>query len=174
VIWIGVLVLCCAAWPTWQSVRGALVRLGVGPLRQADVLPLAGMIALSVAVGIALDWLNRVLMTSLGWPMTDPTVVTRLVPVATTLYGAIVVAMCAGVSEELMFRGLLQPRLGWLLANIAFAAGHAFQYGLDGLIAVFVLGSILAFVRYRWNTSASITVHVGYDAVLFLLASFGF
>src|SRR4029453_4257965 len=29
VIWIGVLVLCCAAWPTWVSVRGALVRLGV-------------------------------------------------------------------------------------------------------------------------------------------------
>jgi len=173
-IWVGVLVLCCAGWPTRLSVRGALVRLGVGPLAQRDALPLLGMTALSVAVGVALDFLNRVVFTSLGLPMTDPTVVTRLVPVATTIYGAIVVAVCAGVTEELMFRGLLQPRLGWLLANAAFAAGHAFQYGLDGLVAVFVLGAILAFVRARWNTTASISVHVGYDAVLFLLASFGF
>ena len=140
-IWVGVVVLCCAAWPTRLSVRGALGRLGVGPLHRRDALPLVAVIAVSVAVGVALDWLNRAVLTSLGWPMTDPTVVTRLVPVATTAYGAIVVALCAGSSEELMFRGLLQPRLGWLLADLAFAAGHGFQYGLDGLIAVFVLGA---------------------------------
>jgi membrane protease YdiL (CAAX protease family) len=173
-LWIGVFVLLGAAWPARSSLRGAAARLGIGPLKRSDLLPLTGATVLAVLVGIGLDLLNRVLLGWLGWPMTDPAVVTRLVPAATTPVGALVVALCAGISEELLFRGLLQPRLGWLLANVAFAAAHAFQYGVDGVVAVFVLGAILASVRQHWNTTAAIGVHVAYDALLFLLAAFGF
>jgi CAAX protease family protein len=173
-VWIGVFVLLGADWPARSSVRAAAARLGLGPLKRGDLLPLAGATVFAVLVGIGLDFLNRGLLGWLGWPMTDPNVVTRLVPAAMTPIGALVVALCAGISEELLFRGLLQPRLGWLLANAAFAAAHAFQYGVDGVVAVFVLGAILAYVRQRWNTTAAIGVHVAYDALLFLLAAAGF
>jgi len=174
VLWIGVLVLFGCGWPVLATARDAVARLGLGPLRRRDIAMLVGVTAATIGVGIVLDFLNRGLLGWLGLPMTDPTVVTRLVPAAATPVGALVIAACAGASEELMFRGWLQPRLGWLLANIGFVAAHAFQYGLDGLVAVFVLGAIMAFVRWRWNTTASIGVHFTYDAVLFLLAAFGF
>ena len=174
VVWIGVLVIFGCGWPVRATFRDTLSRLGLGPMQRRDVALLAGVTVATVGVGIALDFLNRGLMGWLGLPMTDPTVVTRLVPAAATPLGALVIAACAGVSEELMFRGWLQPCLGWLLANIGFVAAHAFQYGLDGLVAVFVLGAIMAFVRWRWNTTASIGVHFAYDAVLFLLSAFGF
>ncbi|HEY3060193.1 MAG TPA: CPBP family intramembrane glutamic endopeptidase [Chloroflexota bacterium] len=174
VLWIGVLVLFGTGWPVLRTVRDALARLGIGPLQRRDVAALAVVTAATIGVGIVLDVVNRALLGVLGLPMTDPTVVLRLVPAAATPVGALVIAACAGVSEELMFRGWLQPRLGWLLANLGFVAAHAFQYGLDGLVAVFVLGAILAFVRQRWNTTASIGVHFAYDAVLFLLTILGF
>src|SRR5262249_53249203 len=156
------------------DVRAALRRLGITGLQKRDALPLVGMIAVAVVVGTALDAANGAAFTWLGWPRTDGSIVTRLVPVASTPLGAVIIALCAGISEELLFRGLLQPRFGWLLANIGFAAMHAFQYGLDGLVVVFVGGALLAFVRQRWNTSASIAVHVSYDMLLLLLAAFGF
>ena len=173
VVWIAVLVLFGCGWPVRLTFRQTIERLGFGPLSRRDLAFLAGVTVATIGVGIALDFVNRVLLSSLGIPMTDPTVVTRLVPAAATPVGGLILAACAGSSEELMFRAWLQPRLGWLLANVGFVAAHAFQYGLDGLVAVFVLGAIMAFVRQRWNTSAAIGVHFAYDAVLFLLAAFG-
>src|SRR5205823_282716 len=82
--------------------------------------------------------------------------------------GAASAAVTAGLGEELMARGLLQPRLGWLLPNLAFAATHAFQYGPDGLVSVFVIGAALALVRARRNTTGSALVHGSYDFALFV------
>jgi membrane protease YdiL (CAAX protease family) len=173
-VWTLVFVLVGAAWPTRTSLAGAAARLGLGRLQRRDLLILAGITVATVGIGFALDAVNRVVLGWLGWPLTDASVITRLVSVAATPIGAVVVAVCAGMTEELIFRGLLQPRFGWFLTNVAFAAAHAFQYGVDGLVVVFVLGAVLAFVRSRWNTSASIGVHVAYDALLLLLSAFGF
>ena len=110
----------------------------------------------------------------MGGPTTDGALVRRLfgAPISTPL-GILIVGLSAGVGEELVTRGLLQPRLGWFLPNLAFAAAHAFQYGADGLLVVFVVGSVLAYVRHRWNTTASIITHMTYDIVLLLMALFG-
>jgi membrane protease YdiL (CAAX protease family) len=174
VFWTVILVLVGAAWPARTSIRGAMARLGLGRLSKRDVLPLAAVTLFAVGLGLGLDVFSRSVLASLDLPVTDASVIARLIPAATTPLGAITVAVCAGVSEELLFRGLLQPRLGWLLANLGFAAAHAFQYGLDGLVVVFALGAIQAFVRQRWNTSAAIGVHASYDAVTLLLNSLGF
>jgi membrane protease YdiL (CAAX protease family) len=173
-VWTVVFVVVASAWPTRASLAGAAARLGLGRLQPRDLLVLAGITLATVGLGFALDVVNRVVMGWLGWPMSDASVITRLVSVVATPLGAVVVAVCAGVTEELIFRGLLQPRVGWLLTNVAFASAHAFQYGVDGLVVVFALGAVLAFVRSRWNTSAAIGVHVGYDGVLLLLNAFGF
>jgi membrane protease YdiL (CAAX protease family) len=92
--------------------------------------------------------------------------------VAFSPLGALVAATAAGLGEELMMRGVLQPRFGWLLPNLAFTAAHALQYNLDALVGVFVLGAILALVRARWSTSEAIVAHALYDLVLFLGGSF--
>src|SRR5215216_7473584 len=73
----------------------------------------------------------------------------------------------AGLGEELMMRGVLQPRFGWLLPNLAFTAAHALQYNLDALVGVFVAGAVLALMRARWSTSEGIVAHALYDLVQF-------
>jgi uncharacterized protein len=71
-------------------------------------------------------------------------------------------------------RGLLQPRLGILLPNLAFTAAHAFQYAPDALISVFVTGLILGLIRSRSNTSTAAIVHGSYDFFVILSDVLGF
>ena len=174
VAWTIVLVLWASAWPTRLSLSAACTRLGLRRLNLRAAVPLVAITVMLVGLGMALDFVNHAVLGWLGWPMTDASVITRLMSVATTPLGAVIIALCAGVSEELLFRGLLQPRFGWLLSNVGFAALHGFQYGVDGLVVVFVIGGVLAYVRQRWSTSASIGVHAGYDLILLLLAQLGF
>jgi uncharacterized protein len=76
--------------------------------------------------------------------------------------------LSAGLGEELIWRGVIQPRYGLVLAALGFAAMHGFQYGLDGLISVFIAGLVLGVVRARTNTTVSAVVHGGYDLWLLL------
>jgi len=76
---------------------------------------------------------------------------------------AVVVSLVAGVTEELFFRGALQPRFGFWLTAFLFTAVHV-QYGLTPA-TVEVLGGalVLGWLRRRTNTSACILLHVLYD-----------
>ncbi len=87
-----------------------------------------------------------------------------------------VVALAAGVGEELLFRGVLQaaitaqagPVVGVLVASILFAAGHALTrtYAvLAGLISVY-LGVL--FLR-SGGVIAPIVAHACYDYIALLL-----
>ena len=40
---------------------------------------------------------------------------------------------------------------------------HAFQYGVDALLSVFIIGLILGIIRARSNTTTSAIVHGVYD-----------
>jgi uncharacterized protein len=131
---------------------------------------LVGVAAAGVlwVVGTAMDELTYTVWGAAGWPRTNPELIEQLMGVAMSPLGAIVASVAAGVGEELLMRGVLQPRFGWLLPNVAFTAAHAFQYNLDALVSVFVLGAILAAVRARWSTSEAIIAHGLYNLVLFL------
>ena len=83
--------------------------------------------------------------------------------------GALVVGVCAGLGEELLVRGVLQPRLGLLLSNALFTAMHAGQYGWDMLLVIFFVGTAFGLVR-KYRSTISALVHGLYDAVLILLA----
>ena len=86
-----------------------------------------------------------------------------------TVGGAVVLGLSAGISEELLFRGAVQPRLGLLLASILFAVGHV-QYGFTvATLEVFVIGLVLGLVRNRTNTTICILIHAGYNSVGVLL-----
>ena len=67
----------------------------------------------------------------------------------TSVGGAIALGLSAGISEELLFRGAVQPRLGLLLTTILFTIGHL-QYGLTlATLQVFVIGLVFGLMRKR-------------------------
>jgi membrane protease YdiL (CAAX protease family) len=78
-------------------------------------------------------------------------------------FALVVGSAIAGVVEELLFRGLLQPRVGLLIATVAFTAMHALQYNAFVLCFVAAIGLVLAHLRRRWGTIASMAAHVGYN-----------
>ena len=103
-----------------------------------------------------------------SWPITDESCLELLFAPYTSLIGAVVIGVVAGVGEELSIRGVLQPRLGILLPNLLFTALHAFQYNWDALLSVFLVGIVLGVIRQRMNTTASVIVHGTYNFVLIM------
>ncbi len=99
------------------------------------------------------------------------------------LPAAIVIGIGAGLTEELIFRGLLQPRAeevvgktaGLLFVALVFAAMHiGFQSGLD-LAFVFAVGLYFGFVVQRTqNLAGVILAHGLANVALYLLMPFFF
>jgi membrane protease YdiL (CAAX protease family) len=83
--------------------------------------------------------------------------------------GALLVSVTAGVGEELVFRGALQPRLGIVLTAMVFAAFHV-QYQLPGMAMIFVVGLALGLLKRRTSTTFTACVHVFYDIGAFVLS----
>lgn len=88
-------------------------------------------------------------------------------------WGALVLGLSAGISEELVFRGALQPRFGLLVTSGLFAMVHSQYLFSFALVIVFLLGLVLGIVRNRVNTTASILTHALYNTTLVLLAVYG-
>ncbi len=111
-----------------------------------------------------------------AWSALDPAGYQALSDVTDQLFGglmsvggAIVLGLSAGISEELLFRGALQPKLGLVLSAALFAVGHL-QYGFTvAMLEVFVIGLVLGLVRKRANTTTAILIHAGYNAAGVLL-----
>jgi membrane protease YdiL (CAAX protease family) len=82
----------------------------------------------------------------------------------------LILALAAGIGEELLFRGALQPVLGLGFTAVLFALVHV-QYGYTPIMLFIVfLAIVLGLVRRYYNTTIAIFVHVGYDFTLGLLA----
>ena len=169
----------------WQ-VPCAILAVGLGLKRNFTeslkrlgfVKPTLRQVALGVATAVVMVVLVTVfgkgisaLWGYLGWSTTDETQVNKLMSFAFNPVSALVVAVVAGLGEELTVRGVLQPRLGLLLPNLFFASLHAFQYNFDALLLVFVVGLALAVLRSRTNTTTSAIAHGSYDFILLMLTT---
>jgi uncharacterized protein len=87
-----------------------------------------------------------------------------------TVWKWLILALAAGIGEEILFRGALQPVFGLLGTSIVFALVHV-QYGFTPVMLVIVfLALILGHIRRRHNTTTAIFVHAGYNFILGLLA----
>jgi membrane protease YdiL (CAAX protease family) len=86
-------------------------------------------------------------------------------------FGALLVSVTAGIGEELLVRGLLQPPFGLIMPNLAFAARHASRYGWDGLLTVWVLGVALGALRSRTDTTTAMFAHAAYDSTTLVALS---
>jgi hypothetical protein len=82
-----------------------------------------------------------------------------------TLPLAFLLSVMAAVSEEIIFRGALQPVSGLPLASAFFALSHI-QYALTpATLIVFVVGLGLGWLRLRRNTTSAIMAHFVYNFV---------
>lgn len=114
---------------------------------------------------------------SFTWALFDPAQVEQLSGINesllgnfTTVWDWLVLAAAAGLGEELLFRGALQPIFGIIPTSLIFAISHV-QYGLTpATLAIFLLSVVLGIIRKRQNTTVAIIVHAGYNFILGLLS----
>ena len=139
--------LMAAAAVVWRLAVDGVMPWFEHPTEQ--VLPIAWRVASGVVAGLLLVWASReftarseagrVLASELG----------RLVgPLGAGRTCAL--AAASGLGEELLFRGALQPRVGWLGATLLFAAAHFVptrrlrSWALFALLAGAVFGALFA------------------------------
>ncbi len=89
--------------------------------------------------------------------------------------GTIGLSIAAGWGEELLFRGALQPWIGFWAASILFAAAHALLprggWGAVRYVAVvFVIGLGLGVLFHHAGLIAAMTAHAVYDFVALNMA----
>jgi membrane protease YdiL (CAAX protease family) len=170
-IWTVPATAVAVGWPLVRSLPQALERLGFVRPTLRQVVGAVVIAGLMVGAAQGLEFGLNALWDVTRWPKTDLEAFEKLLKPLITPTGAVVIGITAGVGEELLVRGVLQPRLGMLLSNLFFTSLHAFQYGFDGLISVFLAGAVLGLVRARSNTSTAAIVHGTYDFILVMLAA---
>lgn len=78
------------------------------------------------------------------------------------------IAAFAGIGEEVLFRGVLQPRVGWFIASILFGLAHSITPTY--VIVASVLGGLLGQLQVVCgNLWAPIIAHAVYDYIAFYL-----
>ncbi len=82
-----------------------------------------------------------------------------------TVQAAFLLALSSAVSEEILFRGALQPIFGIPLTTVLFVLFHD-QYTLTpAMLIILVVGTALALLRRYQGTSAAIIAHFVYNFV---------
>jgi hypothetical protein len=164
----GTMALAGIGFLLTRGLRAAMTRLDLRPIRLGQVAvaaTLAGMFLVVVGLMEHLEalWLpqmhaleNRFDYDFVGVP---------------AWIGALLLSLSAGVGEELVFRGALQPRFGIVITSILFAAAHI-QYQVPGIVMIFVVALGLGVIKQRTSTTFTVVVHVLYDIGAFFLPDF--
>lgn len=149
--------------------RGSLERLGLR-------LPTLGDVTSGVIVGIGLFGLAMALFTV--WSAIAPAeqiaeqsaASEAIAGAFSTLPAAFALAALAAVSEEILFRGALQPVFGIGLTSVLFALFHN-QYALTPATLIILAVAVgLGILRQRQSTTAAIIAHFVYNFVQLALA----
>ena len=145
-----------------RNLGQAAVRLGfVRPAWWHPALALAGA-GVFIAVAAGASTLNH------RW---SPEVASSVDATVQHLFGGFVapdviaLALIAGICEELLFRGALQPKIGLVATALLFTSIHS-QYGLSLDTAAILLIAIgLGLIRKYTNTTTSCACHVTYNVL---------
>jgi len=162
--------VCGVGLGTRRNGRQTLARLGLSALKPRHLALIVAIVAAFLALDYATAWLWHQVWPASYLQVSDMT--QQLFARFTSPSGAMIMALSAGIGEELLFRGALQPRFGILLTAAVFALGHV-QYALSpAIIEVFIVSLALGRLRQRGNTTTCIAVHAGYNFVNVLLLPF--
>jgi membrane protease YdiL (CAAX protease family) len=133
-----------------------------------------GLGAAMILTFLVLDWAVTQVWRYI-WPANYELVMRaseKLFASFTTPAGALLLGLSAGIGEETLFRGALQPRFRVPLTAVLFALGHV-QYTLSpAIVEIVVIGLALGWLRERSNTTTCIAVHAGYNFLNLLLAPY--
>jgi membrane protease YdiL (CAAX protease family) len=148
--------------------RELLKRLGLVRPTPGQLIRGVGWIILLVLIQIAAGAI---------WAVLNPDQVASVEDINTVLLANLdtvgewlVFALLAGIGEEILFRGAIQPVFGLWFTSLFFAIVHV-QYGFSiATLVIVILAFILGIIRRRTNTTVAIFVHAGYNFVLGLLA----
>lgn len=150
-----------------RDFRATLERLGLRWMTARQW----GLVLLVILLFLAFDYTVLWVWQQL-WPASHALVSDITTNLFSDLVGplaALAVSLSAGIGEEVLFRGALQPRFGLVLTSLLFAVGHA-HYGLSpAMVEVFIVSLVLGLVRLRTNTTTCLVVHAGYDFLDLLL-----
>lgn len=158
---IGMVVFAFAAVGLWvgRDLNAAFRRLGLERMTPAHWgVAVVGLVAV-IGVNAGMEWIEQHQFHAL-W-LRDQEMV-RLIAGELSLAAALVLGVSAGIGEEVLVRGALQPRMGLFWASMLFAAGHV-QYTWFGILTIAMLGMTLGLIRTRANTTTAIVVHALYD-----------
>jgi membrane protease YdiL (CAAX protease family) len=161
---IGLLILAAAGVGIFIRRDGTQVASRLGLVRPAWWHIALGLAAAGAFLGVAqaTDELGRTF---------TPDVYRQLQTTTNQLFGGLVsnpvgvaaIALAPAISEEVLFRGALQPRIGLIATALLFASFHS-QYGFSfDTLAVFVIAIGLGLIRKFTNTTTSVISHGGYN-----------
>lgn len=147
-----------------RTLPQALDRLGIGGL---------SLRGLGVAAAVTVALLILVSVVGSTWQLLVPPETFEeqtqaseaLADSVTTVWLALVLAASAAISEEIAFRGALQPIFGFWPTAIIFALTHM-QYALTPATLI-ILGVAVAFgwIRMRYNTTVAMVTHFLYNFI---------
>ncbi len=84
--------------------------------------------------------------------------------------GALLIGITAGVGEEILFRGAIQPRYGLIFTSLIFAVIHV-QYGFSFvLVGIFLTSIVLGIQRQKMNTTCCIITHSVYNFAVVMMS----
>lgn len=168
-----------------QGLFVVLALFGVGLLVRRDGHQLSKRLGLEAMTGdhirLGLRWIAiLVVLQWIGgmvWALLDPAQSELVESISGELFSGLdtvwewfVLSLSAGMGEEILFRGALQPVFGLWFTSLIFAIAHV-QYGFTPVtLVVFIIGLALGRIRQRTNTSVAIFVHFGYNFVLGMLS----
>ena len=147
-----------------RDTPATLERLGLDRIPSRHLLWIVVGVPLLFGVNAAGEWLQQRWFPAL-WSADRH--VNEAIAQALDRRAIFVVGISAGIGEEIVMRGALQPRLGLVPTSLLFAALHV-QYSWFGMATIFVFGMLLGTIRQRTNTTVVMAVHAIYDVLALL------
>lgn len=86
-------------------------------------------------------------------------------------YDVIIISVCAGVGEEILFRGALQPLFGIVLTSVFFVAIHGYLNPLNWRISIYgvymtLVIMLLGYYTQVYGIYTAIMAHTVIDIIL--------
>ncbi len=116
------------------------------------------IISIGITAGVTIVILDILLMKWLPSSFYDDGGLNERIFQNRNIFHILVIAMVVAFSEELLFRGIIQTKVGLIMASIIFAIIH-YRYLFNWFLFInIVLLSFLIGVIYEWTGNLAVTV----------------
>ncbi|MDI3339085.1 MAG: CPBP family intramembrane metalloprotease [Sphaerobacter sp.] len=156
---------------TWirRDLRSAVRRLGLRLLTPREFAIALALVLVAFFISGVAGALTQALQPGLERELEER--LRTMTQEVANVPGAVTLGLTAGIGEEILFRGAIQPRYGIVFTSLVFSVTHV-QYGFSVIVlGVFLLSVLLGLERQRMGTTASIVTHAAYNTVAVLLQS---